>query len=285
MQQKRLKLPTVDLTYLDAGSGPPLVLLHGWPEWSAVWRHNIPELAKRFRVLAPDLRNFGDSTGAPVESVEDYVGDLAAFIDALDLRRVGLVGHDVGAFLMQDYARLEPGRLTGLFFFDCPHLGLGKRWVEGGHLRELWYQTFHQLPIAVELVGQSRASCRTYFRHFLTNWSHSRESFDERALEEWVDNFLKPGRLAGGFAWYKAVNARRLAAIAGKLPPQPRIALPAYSLWGASDRILLASWQETLPELFDDIVLELAPEAGHFVHWEQPAIANDRISRFFSGRS
>jgi len=284
MQQKRLPLPDVDLAYLEAGSGPPLVLLHGWPEWSAVWRRNIPALAERFRVLAPDLRNFGDSQGPPAERVEDYVADLAAFADALGLERFGLVGHDVGAFLMQDYARQAPERLTGLFFFDCPHLGLGKRWVEGGHLRELWYQSFHQLPLALELVGQSRGACRTYFRHFLTHWSHSPQAFDDRALEEWVDNFLKPGNLAGGFAWYKAVNARRLAAIAGTLPPQGRIAVPACSLWGESDRILLASWQDSLTGLFDDIALELAPQAGHFVHWEQPALANERIARFFAGR-
>jgi len=283
MQQKRLKLPSVDLAYLEAGSGPPLVLLHGWPEWSAIWRHNIPALAERFRVLAPDLRNFGDSRGTPVESVEDYVADLAAFVDALGLERFGLVGHDVGAFLMQDYAQLQPGRVAGLFFFDCPHLGLGKRWLDGGHLRELWYQSFQQLPMAVELVGESRQSCRTYFRHFLTHWSHSFASF-EGVLEEWVDNFLKPGNLAGGFAWYKAVSARRLAAMAGKLPPQPRIGLPAYSLWGESDRILLAAWQETLHELFDDIALEIAPAAGHFVHWEQPALTNERIATFFAGR-
>jgi len=284
MQKKRLRVPGLELAYLEAGMGPPLILLHGWPEWSAVWRRNLPVLARDFRVLAPDLRNFGDSEGAPATGVESYVADLAVFADALGLERFGLVGHDIGGFLMQDYVRQHPERVTGLFFFDCPHFGIGRRWVEGQQVREIWYQAFHQLPLALELVGASPASCRAYFRHFLSHWSHEPEAFAP-VLEEWVTQFLRPGRLLGGFAWYKAVNARRLKAIAEGAPALPPIATPAYSLWGASDPILRPEWQETLSEVFSDIVLELAPQAGHFVHWEQPALANDRIARFFAGRA
>ncbi len=280
---QHLKLPDLDLAYRREGSGPPLVLLHGWPEWSAVWRRNLPVLAERFDVVAPDLRNFGDSIGAEARSVEHYVEDLEALVDALGLKRFGIVSHDVGGFLAQDYARRHPERLTGLFFFDCPHFGIGPRWTAGGQVREIWYQAFHQLPLALQLVGASRDSCRAYLRHFLGHWAHDPAAF-EGALEEWVDSFLKPGRLAGGFRWYAAVNERRLQAMAGDLPPAPKIAVPAYSLWGASDPILRPEWQETLTEVFDEIALEVAAEAGHFVHWEQPALANGRIADFFAGR-
>ncbi|MCP5153534.1 MAG: alpha/beta hydrolase [Ectothiorhodospiraceae bacterium] len=279
-----LRVPDLLLSYRREGAGPPLVLLHGWPEWSTVWRHNVPALAERFDVVAPDLRNFGDSVGAEARNVEHYVDDLEALVDALGLERFGLVSHDVGAFVAQLYARRHPGRLAGLFFLDCPHFGLGPRWVEGAQVREIWYQSFHQLPLAESLVGASRESCRAYLAHFLSHWSHRPTAFDD-ALDEWTDMFLRPGRLAGGFRWYAVASARRLAALRGEpVESPPPIAVPTYTLWGASDPILPARWAPTLHEVFSDLRIEIAPEAGHFVHWEQPALANARIVSFFAER-
>jgi pimeloyl-ACP methyl ester carboxylesterase len=278
-----IELPDLHLKYHRHGEGPPLVLLHGWPEWSGIWRRVVPALAREFEVITPDLRNFGDSRGAEARAIEHYVGDLAALADALGLERFGAVGHDVGAWIMNDYARAHPDRLAGLFYFNCPHFGIGKRFIEGGHVREIWYHAFHQLPLAVELVGASRDTCRAYFRHFLRHWSASDTAFDD-VLEEWVDNFMKPGNLAGGFRWYACANQRRLAAMAGELPPEAKIRVPAYSLWGEKDTILPARWQETLTDVFTDIGLETAPDAGHFVHWEAPDLAADRIAGFFRGR-
>lgn len=278
-----LELPDLRLSYQRAGSGLPLVLLHGWPEWSGIWRHNLPALAENFDVVAPDLRNFGASVGAPARDVDHYVADLAALVDDLGFERFGLVSHDVGAFLAQDYARANPHRLAGLFFFDCPHFGIGPRWVANGQLREIWYQSFQQLPLAADLVGLSRDSCRLYFRHFLQHWASNPHRFDD-VLEEWVDTFMQPGRIAGGFRWYAAANERRLKAMAGDQPAAARIDVPAYSLWGQDDPILRVDWQPTLTEVFSDIALHQAPDAGHFVAWETPALANRAITTFFVGR-
>lgn len=287
MNENFLELPDLRLAYSRDGAGPPLVFLHGWPEWSAIWRRNLPELAKRFEVVAPDLRNFGDSVGAEAADVEHYVADLEALVDHLGFERFGIVSHDVGAFLAQEYARRNPERLAGLFFFDCPHVGIGARWLASGHLREIWYQSFHQLPLALELVGASDESCRAYLKHFLGHWAHDPSAFDG-ALDEWVANFRKPGRLAGGFRWYSVINERRLKAMeqAGETAaaPPPLIEVPAFSLWGAHDPILLAAWRETLGEVFADVETALAPDAGHFVAWEQPALANATITRFFESR-
>lgn len=283
ISQRHLSLPGIRTAYLEGGRGLPLVFLHGWPEWSAVYRKNLPVLAREFRVLAPDLRGFGDSEAQPATSVESYVEDLENFVDALGLGRFGLVSHDVGAFLAQDYARRHPERLAGLFFFDCPHFGLGRRWLEGGQLREIWYQSFHQLPLAIDLVGSSPAACRAYFGHFLRHWAHDKSAFDA-VLDEWVAMFLRPGRLAGGFAWYKAANARRLEAMQKPAAAPAKITVPTRVLWGESDPILRAEWRDTLPEIFTDLTVELAPDAGHFVHWEQPALANQRIAAFFLQR-
>lgn len=279
-----LDLPDIRIAYRRHGSGPPLILLHGWPEWSAIWNRNIPVLAERFEVVAPDLRNFGDSTGAEARDLDHYLSDLEALADNLGFRRFGLVGHDVGAYIAQEYARRHPDRLAGLFFFDCPHFGLGRRWVEGRQIREIWYQSFNQLPLARDLVGASRETCRIYLRHFLSHWASDPRAFDD-ALEDWVETFMKPGRLDGGFRWYAAANARRLAALMdGAASDPPPIAVPARSLWGADDPILRVEWQDTLKDLFVAVELKQAAGAGHFVPWECPDLANAEMADFFAGQ-
>jgi pimeloyl-ACP methyl ester carboxylesterase len=152
----------ITIHYLHEGRGPALVLFHGWPEFSAVWEQCMAVLADRFELFAPDLRGFGDTTkpyAGPTEEMTSTVlaDDLSAFLDAvLPDRRVGLVGHDVGAIVAQVFARRMPERLKGLFFFNCPHAGIGPRWIAPDHVPEVWYQTFNCLPWSAAMVGASR---------------------------------------------------------------------------------------------------------------------------------
>jgi pimeloyl-ACP methyl ester carboxylesterase len=277
----------IRLHYVREGSGAPLLLLHGWPEFWYVWRKCIPDLARDFDVIVPDLRGFGDSDKpAPGPSAEAgatvHAADLLALLDALGLDRVGVVSHDVGAFAAQAMARQSPRRFTGLFFFNCPYPGIGSRWAAPDQLIEIWYQAFHQQPWAAELVGSSRAACRLYFHHFLSHWSHDPHAFDED-LEAWVDNFLKPGNLQGGFNWYISAHRARLAVMRGETPRADRtpIALPTRVLWGESDPILKSAWTDRLGEFFTNLEVTTVPEAGHFVHYEQPDLACRAIRAFF----
>ena len=273
--------------YLRQGHGPALVLLHGWPEFCRTWRKVIPPLGEAFDVVAPDLRGFGETEKpdpGPTDAVtaDLLAEDLAALLDALGLDRpVGLVAHDVGAYAAQVFARRWPERVLGLFFFNCPYLGIGRRWAEPDHLREIWYQSFHQMPWAAELVGTSREACRIYIGHFLRHWSGGDPHAFDDDLEAWVDNFMKPGNLQGGFNWYVGANRSRLAMMRGEAPPLPPIGTPTRVLWGGRDPVLKADWMDRLPEFFTDLEASVAPEAGHFVHMEQPELAVREIRAFF----
>ena len=108
---------------------------------------------------------------AEARNVGHYVNDLEALIDNLELDRFGLVGHDIGAFLAQEYIRRHPDRLVGLFVFNCRHFSLKKEWIEKDHVSEIWYKSFHQLPLAKTIAGSSRSSCRAYLAHFLNYWA------------------------------------------------------------------------------------------------------------------
>jgi pimeloyl-ACP methyl ester carboxylesterase len=289
-------MPAIEHTFLDtrgfrthvaqAGNGPPLVLLHGWPEFWATWEPMFARLGDRYRLIAPDFRGFGES-GNPNPGPSDQANgdiladDIVAALDALGLARVGFVGHDVGTTVMQSLALRHPERVAGLFFFNCATHGVGQRWREPSQINEIWYQTFHQMPYTAALVGASRDSCRAHIGHFLRHWSHVKDAFDP-VLERWVDNFMRPGNLQGGFNWYISQNAGRLAVMAGTAPKPPKIAVPARVLWGRHDPVLRAAWIDVVDAYFENVEAGIAEDAGHFVHYEAPDLAAAEIDRFFS---
>ena len=144
------------------GKGPPLLLLHGWPEFWLTWEPVMLRLADRFTLIAPDLRGFGDSDKpAGPFGPDDHAADMLALLDALGIGRAGIVGHDVGGAVMQPLARKAPDKLAGLFFFDFVYPGIGRRMAEPDRLSEIWYQSFHQMAMAPLLVGATRETCRS----------------------------------------------------------------------------------------------------------------------------
>lgn len=270
---------------LRAGKGAPLVLLHGWPEYSAVWAKCMRLLARRFQVFAPDLRGFGQTRQLAEPRVpprpEVLAEDLRQLIDRLGLARIGLVAHDVGAVAAQSFAQAHPSLLSGLFFFNCPYPGIGSRWGEPDHLKEVWYQYFHQTGLAPKLVGHSRETCRIYLKHFLDHWA-ARPGLFDADLESWVDTFMANDNVQRGFEWYSAINDARLRTMKGVAPRPPSIGVPARFLWGRKDPVLKAEWTDRLGEYFSDCRVEIAEDAGHFVHYEAPELAASRIETFFS---
>ena len=236
-------------------------------------------------MVTPDLRGFGDTDkpglpDPPKKLLGDLVEDLRALADALGLERFGVASHDVGAYVAQGFARAYPERLSGLFFFNCPYPGIGRRWAAPDSINEIWYQTFNQQPWAASLVGENRKTCEAYIRHFLDHWSHAPSLFDED-LDLWVDNFMQPGNLQGGFDWYTSTNESRLDLIRHGPPDLPKIETPTRVRWGESDSVLKVAWADRLGDYFADVDFSPMREAGHFAHYERPELANREISDFF----
>jgi len=270
----------------ETGDGFPIVCLHGWPEFWACWEPLMERLHSKHKLIAIDFRGFGESENPNPEPSDKanarcLADDVIALLDEIGLSRVGFVGHDVSALVMQEIARLRPELCEGLFFFNCVTPGIGSRWNVPEHLGEIWYQAFHQKPFAAEMVGQSEASCRTYIKYFLDHWSYKTGVFDQ-VIERWTENFMRPDNLQGGFNWYISQNAARLAAMAGEVPELPKIDTPTRVLWGRHDPIIKSDWSDCLDDTFSNVELTFAEEAGHFVHYEMPDLAAGEISRFFA---
>lgn len=264
-----------------AGKGPPLLLLHGWPEFWLTWEPVMARLAHRFTLIAPDLRGFGDSDKpAGPCGPDQHASDMLALLEALGLPKVGVVGHDVGGAVMQPLARSAPERFSGLFLFDFVYPGIGPRMAEPDRLNVIWYQSFNQMEMAPALVGANRESCRLYIEHFLKNWSHRKHAFDD-VIEAFTDNFLKPGNLAGGFAHYRASHAGRIKMMKGEAPDLPPIQLPTCIRWAEHDPLFPYAWTDRLGETFSSLDLASFPDVGHFPHREDPDRAAAEIAMFF----
>jgi pimeloyl-ACP methyl ester carboxylesterase len=266
------------------GTGKPLLLLHGWPEFWLTWEPVMSRLAGRYTLIAPDLRGFGDSDkpDGPYGPGQHAV-DMLALMDALGAKRFGVVGHDVGGAVMQPLARSAPERVAGLFFFDFVYPGIGERMGTPDRLNHIWYQSFHQMEMAPALVNATRQSCRAYIGHFLKSWSYRKSAFDD-VLEAFVDNFLKQGNLAGGFAHYRAAHAGRIKMMQGGAPKLTPIDVPTCVRWAEHDPLFPYAWTDRMSETFSNLDLAMFSGVGHFPHREDPDRAASEIGAFFEKR-
>ena len=163
-----------ELAYDRTGSGPAVVLLHGWPGDRTDYRELTP-LLTGCEVVVPDLRGFGQSDKHPADPLEQYGADaqarsVAELITTLGLQRPVVAGYDIGSRIAQTLAQRRP-ELVGALVITPPVPGVGQRVFGPGPLREFWYQQFHRLPLSEQLVDGDPAAVRAYLRHFWEHWS------------------------------------------------------------------------------------------------------------------
>ncbi len=274
----------VKLHYVRQGAGEPLLLIHGWPGFWYEWQKNIPALAERFDVIVPDMRGYAysDKPDLPPEvgySDTAYAEDLKAFLDFYHLESVRIVAHDFGAIWVQKFARLYPERVKKLMLFDPPYPGIAGRWFELPHVMHIWYQLFHQLPLAEELVGSSKQATEVYLRHFLTAWSAKKDVWTDDDIAAYVEAYSQPGALRGGFNCYRAALRGGAYSGGGDL----KVNVPTMVLWGDSDQILPFAWTDRLPEFFTQLTLKKMEGLGHFMMREDPEGVNAEILGFMRG--
>ena len=221
----RVHVNGVDINVLDTGgSGPAVLLVHGWPDSHELWRHQVDGLAAAgYRVIAPDLRGFGDS-GKPA-AVEDYglpqiIGDLVGLLDHLGLGQVHLVGHDWGGAIGSVFAAMVPTRVASLTCLSVGHPAAFR--AAGWSQREKsWYMLLFQFAGVAE-----RWLSQDDFRNF-REWSRHPEA------ESVIARLREPAALTASLGVYRAVVApESLVTPSAELPP---IAVPTMGVWSTGD--------------------------------------------------
>jgi pimeloyl-ACP methyl ester carboxylesterase len=263
------------LAYERAGSGPPVVLLHGWPGDRTDYEAVVPLLAPEFEVVVPDLRGFGASDKHAQPPAEAYSAvaqarSVVGLIDELGLGRPLIAGYDIGSRIAQAIARDTPERVRALVV-SPPLPGVGERVLTPEAMREFWYQSFHQLSLIEEVLDGDRGAVRAYLAHFWRHWSGPGfEPGDER-LDRLADAYGEPGAMTASVAWYRAGSGTVASSLAETEPqPEQRIATSITVLWQEHDPLFPRAWADRLDAFFSAAELVELDGAGHFTPVEAP---------------
>jgi pimeloyl-ACP methyl ester carboxylesterase len=263
------------LVYERSGAGPAAVLLHGWPGDRTDYRALAPVLGDGVEVIVPDLRGFGESDKHAVDPRDGYSAaaqarSVVALIDELGLGPVVLAGYDIGSRIAQTVARAAPDRVRALVLAP-PLPGPGDRVLTADAQREFWYQAFHQLALAEELVDGDAEAVRAYLRHYWTHWSGPGFELAGADLDRLVDRYAAPGAFTASIGWYRAGSGTVATSLAETAPaPEDRIAQPTQVLWPDHDPLFPPQWSDRLAAFFADVTVTRMPDAGHFSPLEAP---------------
>lgn len=268
----------VRIHYRRLGSGPAMVLLHGYPQTGHMWRKVMPALAQRFTVVAPDLRGYGDS-GRPAGGYDKrtMAADIARVIEPLGLAPVVLVGHDRGARVAHRLALDHPRLVSHLVLLDiAPTYDVFAR-VDAVGARARWHWFFHQVPDLPEALTAGREEL--YLRHMYRAWAHNPAAIEEEAVQEYLRCFRQPGAMRAGFEDYRAAATVDLEHDAGDR--DRRVTAPTLVLWGETGRApqasdMLGVWRARCERVEGHPI----PDCGHFLPEEQPAAVAEAILRF-----
>ena len=274
------ELGDVRLHYVEAGEGPLVLLLHGFPQFWYEWRHQIPVLVEAgFRVVAPDMRGYNLSDKPPsvrALRIELLARDVERLILASGERTASVVGHDWGAIVAWIVAMLHPGRVGKLAILNVPHPA---RFLDGllspRQLLKSSYVFFFQIPRLPEEVV--RAGDFALLRFALQRDPVRPETFTAEDIERYVEAMARPGALSAALNYYRALlqSHRETWALL------KRIEAPVLVIWGERDRFLSRRLAEPplrwVPNLLH---VERLPDASHWVAEDRPQEVNALLLDF-----
>ena len=269
------------LAYDRSGSGPAVLLLHGWPGDRRDFRA-VTCLLDGLDVVVPDLRGFGESDKLAVDPADGYSAtaqarSIVGLVEELGLGDVVLAGYDIGSRIAQTIAAQRPDLVRALVIAP-PLPGIGARILDAGAQAEFWYQAFHQLDLAERLIDGRPDAVRAYLWHFWSHWSGPSFRLAEADLDRLAVGYGAPGAFAASIGWYRAGAGSVARSLAERAPdPAGRLAVPTTVLWPEHDPLFPVAWSDRIGEFLADARLTIVPGAGHFVPLEAPGAVGAAI--------
>jgi pimeloyl-ACP methyl ester carboxylesterase len=278
-----VQLPHLRLHYVEAGHGPLVILLHGFPETWWSWRYQVQPLVDAgFRVIAPDLRGFGETDKHGPFDLDTTAGDVCALIESLAEKKARIVGHDWGGGLAWHLAAKRGEFVERLVVLNCPHPSVMRKALltkpSLGQLRRSWYMFFFQLPGLPEwLLTKNDAEI---VAKMLKAASMDRAHFTEEDVRPFRDAIQRPGAASAMLGWYRAAIGQGLAHPT-KSPSDGLITADTLLVWGKADPaldydVLVPGTEAYAPKL----KVKQIEGAGHFVHAERPDAVNPILRDF-----
>ena len=295
MSVRRLATNGIELSVVEEGSGPTVVLCHGFPELAYSWRHQIPALARAgYRVLAPDMRGYGASSVPP--EVEDYdvlslCGDLCGLLDDAGEQSAIFVGHDWGASVVWSLATIHPERVRAVAGLSVPFVPRAPAEpipIMRSHLGEDFYIVWFQQPgVADEALARNVRRTLTTSRQWTAAVGGGGAAppkrpawLSEEDLDVYVQAFERTG-FTGGLNWYRNIDRNW-----GLTEPyaERRVEQPAMFLTGELDMVRAFMPAEAMEGWVTDLrVSVVVPGAGHWVQQQEPEAVNAALLEFLGG--
>lgn len=279
VEHRTVRARGIDFHVAEAGSGEDVVLcLHGWPQHWYEWRHLMPALADRHRVLALDLRGFGWSD-APRDGYakEDMATDVLAVLDELGLDRVKLVGHDWGGWIGFLLGLRSPQRFERFLALNIVPPWVNLRNV-ASHAWRFWYQ---QMVLAPG-IGYRLHRSGDFVPKVLVGGSERKEAWTPEVLAAFADNLAEPARARAAVQVYRVFNWREALPIARGRYAEATLKVPTRLVFGEDDFVLrpqmLAGYQRHASQM----TVEFVPGCGHFIADERPDLVTAHAREFLA---
>jgi pimeloyl-ACP methyl ester carboxylesterase len=281
-QQRTVTIQTHDVGPLDvhlyeAGAGPPVLLLHGWPQDASNWRYVIERLADRYRLIAPDLRGFGQS-GAPGSGYDGmtFGADAAALLDALEIEQAHMIGHDWGGFAAFAAALAAPQRFASMVVLNTV-----PPWVQPSPRTalELW-RTWYVFLFAA--FGERIVRDRPGMIAKLLRADRVHDGISRADAEGYAARLRRPDSARATQLLYRSYLRSFKAVLVERRFEQLRLAVPTRFLFGTHDRAISQRMLNGLESHADDLTIELVPDSGHFIAEEKPDLVAERAAELFA---
>lgn len=266
----------VRLHYVATGSGPLVLLLHGYPEFWYSYRYQLPALAQSHRVVALDLRGYNLSDKPPDGyDIATLCEDLRGAIAALGEQQADVVGHDWGGVLAWALTMRAPEYVRRLVICNAPHPAAFQRALYSPRqwLRSSYVGFFQLEGIAEEaLARDDYALIRRTFRAA----DRERAWLTDADIQRYVNAIARPGALTAALNYYRQVVRRG----PGSVGPARVIAAPTLVLWGELDAYIGVEALDGLDRWVDNLRIERFSTAGHWVNQQEPARVNEALLEF-----
>lgn len=272
----------VRLHVAEAGSGPLVVLLHGFPEIWYTWRRIIPPLVRAgFRVVAPDMRGYNLSDkpkGVAAYGVRALAADIAGLITALGAERASVVGHDWGAGVAWSFAMAHPDKLDRLAILNGPH---PERMLEGlrrpSQILKSWYMFVFFLPKLAETI-LPRGDYALLTKAF-RNDPIRRDAYTEADIAIYREAWSQPGALTAMVNYYRAMPYPSL-----RMDLTP-IHAPTLVIWGDRDAYLGPDLAAPPARLVPNARVEHIADASHWIQHDHPELVSEKLVTFLRGEA
>ena len=277
----RIAANGIELVALVAGAadGPPVVLLHGFPEFAYGWRRQISaRAAAGLRVIAPDQRGYNRSDkpeGIAAYRLDTLADDMVGLADTLGHQRFAVVGHDWGGVVAWHLAARSPERITQAAILNAPHPATLRRYMRRHPTQALksWYLGFFQLPLVPE---RALAAGGFWVLRRVLRRSARPGTFTGDDFRHYREAWGQPGALTAMLNWYRALPLHRPSASSA------RIRVPVRVIWGDRDAFLDRGLAEAGAALCDNAEIIHLPDATHWLQHEEPETVNRLLLEFLT---